>query len=269
MTRPLHTDDIAPRRRPPRSLNVVRDVGYPVDVDWSSWYLTDEDDMGQNPAQSKAIEVLFRSAPVRLAELGREDAFVGFDAFFAWVEAEPLVRVSPDLYVLPERPEPMPLSFQTWRDGHEPPELAVEIVSSDWKKDYEDNPAKYAQLGVRELVIFDAAAMATRRPEERFVFQVYRRSVDGLLIEVYRGPGPAWSKTLDAFFVAVAGVDGWASVPRLSYDAAGRDLIPTLAEKVARERDEAARERDEERARREDAEARIRELEARLAELNE
>jgi len=55
-------------------------------------------------------------------------------------------------------PPPWPKMWQTWLPGHKPPHGAVEIVSEDWRKDYEDAPLKYAQLGTRELVIFDPGA---------------------------------------------------------------------------------------------------------------
>lgn len=257
---PAHRPDPAPARRPPRVLSVVRELGTPEEVDWSSWILTDEDDMGQHPRQSEAIRVFRDVAVSRLAELGRERAFVGTDAFFAWVEAEPLVRVSPDVFVLTERPEPLPPSWQLWRAGHAPPQLAVEIVSEDWKKDYEDAPQKYAQLGAEELVIFDPDAVDREPPRPgRCAIQVFRRSSDGLFLRVHAGTEPARIQTLEAF--AVVARTEIAPVLRLAYDADGRGLVPTPAEKAARERDEAARERDEERALRLALEARLAALE--------
>ena len=85
--------------------------------------------------------------------------------------------------------------WQTWLPGHRPPRWAVEIVSDDWKKDYEDNPLKYAQLGARELVIFDPdAALTSDRRGVRVPLQVYRRDADGAFVRVYRGEGPARSE---------------------------------------------------------------------------
>lgn len=269
MTQPLRKNELPHERpgRPPRALNLVREVTPELAVDWSSWRLTDEEDMGQNPVQARAIQLLAESVPVRLAELGRGDAFVGTDAFFAWVPSEPLVRVSPDVYVLPRRPEPMPDSFQTWLPGHVAPMLAVEITSRDWQKDYELNPAKYAQLGVTELIIFDPRGTEG----QRVALQVYRKSDDGVFSKAYAGPGPAYCRTLNAYAVTSQDED-WAPVMRFTYDAAGERLVPTQAEfarherdRAEHERDRAEHERDEERRRREAAEARIRELEAALS----
>jgi len=258
--------ETAPARRPPRVLSVVREVGTSEQVDWSSWYLTDEEDMGQHPRQSEAIRVFRDVAVVRAEELGLSEAFIGTDAFIAWVESEPLVRVSPDVYLMPRRPDPVPASFQLWRPGHEPPILAVEIVSADWKKDYEGAPQKYAQLGCAELVIFDPDAVDREPPRpDRHPIQVYRRSPDGLFLCVHAGPEPAWIDRLQAWGV-VRHTD-LAPLLRLAYDRTGRELVPTPVERAARERDEAARERDE-AARERDRERELRRaLEARIAEL--
>ncbi|HEU4537197.1 MAG TPA: Uma2 family endonuclease, partial [Polyangiaceae bacterium] len=202
--------------RPPRSLSVVRDPPpdeFGVPIDWSSWYLTDEDDMGEAIEQQKSIEVFKASIEELARERGWPALHVGADTFFAWVEREPLVRVSPDVYLLDDPPPPpMPRMISTWQPGHRPPRFAAEIVSEDWRKDYDGGPQKYAQLGARELVIFDPdAASGQARAAERAPLQVYRRTLDGAFARVYVGRGPALSEELGAFLV----VTFEASVPRL------------------------------------------------------
>ena len=262
--------------RPPRVLTVVVDELLSEEVDWSSWYLTDEDDMGQPPEQDDAIDGARGGVRRRVEELGWGDARVGVDAFFAWVREHPLVRVSPDIYVLRDAPDPLPSSFQTWMPGAGPPVVAFEVVSQQWRKDYDDNPQKYAQLGAHELVIFDpAAARGASSVEERVAFQVYRRTDDGLFVRAEAGHGPVRCKSLDCYVVATETAAGAGF--RLTYDPEGQQLVPTDAERAlqerdeaarqrdeaARQRDEAARQRDEERDARLALEARIRELEAR------
>jgi Uma2 family endonuclease len=218
-------------KRSPRSLNVVwdpppNDIG--VEVDWSKWYLTDEDDMGEGGEQNLIIRIFISILTELAHERGWSDVFIGADQFFAWVEEEPLVRVSPDVYVLDFQPaRPLPASWQTWRSGHRPPRLAVEIVSEDWRKDYEQGPLKYAQLGVRELVVFDPeAACARAGAPERVPIQVFRREVDGGFLRVHRGGEPARSEELDAWLVVMR--DGEAATLGVSRDASGLDLVPTL-----------------------------------------
>jgi Uma2 family endonuclease len=226
------------RRRP--SAFVVRDPRpdeIDARVDWSFWYLTDEEDLGQSVEQGHDIKAVLSSLDVLLHERASTRTLAAFDNFFAWMEAEPNVRVSPDVYLLDDAPPPpWPKTWQTWLPGHKAPRWALEIVSGDWKKDYEDNPPKYAQLGTRELVLFDPHA-PERVPngnghdtDTRVRLQVYRRDVDGAFVRVYRGNGPARSEELDAWIVNRP--ERGIATPRLARDAAGTDLVPTADEAV-------------------------------------
>jgi hypothetical protein len=145
--------------------------------------------------------------------------------------------------------------WQTWLPGHEPPRWALEIVSDDWKKDYEDNPPKYAQLGTRELVIFDPYAAELgpngNGSQARTPLQVYRRGADGAFVRVHRGNGPAHSEEIGAWLVVRR--EGGVADLRIARDAAGADLVPTALER-SRAAEAAGRE----------AEARIRALEEEL-----
>jgi Uma2 family endonuclease len=260
------------RRRP--SAFVVRDPRpEEVDarVDWSSWYLTDEEDMGQSVEHGHDIKAVLSSLGVLLWERACKSSLAAFDNFFAWVESEPNVRVSPDVYLLDDPPPPpWPKMWQTWLPGHRAPRWALEIVSDDWKKDYEDNPLKYAQLGTRELVLFDPHAPETspngngngngHDTAGRVRLQVYRRDADGAFVRVYRGNGPARSDEIDAWIVCRR--EGGMAVPRLARDAAGTDLVPTEAE-ATRAAEARAAEEAGARLRAEDAQ---RAAEARMAE---
>jgi Uma2 family endonuclease len=218
-------------------------------VDWSRWYLTDEEDMSEGFEQGEIIRVLMSCLRELVRERGWERVLVGGDQFFAWVQAEPLVRVSPDVYLLDDPPAPpRPPSWQTWVPGHRPPRVAVEIVSSDsWQKDYDEGPAKYAQLGTAELLIFDPdAVVGQARGGGRTPLTLYRREPDGAFVRVYAGTGPVRTAELAAWFVAVA--DGRVARARIARDAAGQDLVPTAEEareaaerEVDRLRDELAR----------------------------
>jgi hypothetical protein len=131
--------------------------------------------------------------------------------------------------------------ISTWLPGHRAPRFATEIVSEEWRKDYDDGPQKYAQLGARELVIFDPdAASGQSRHPERVPLQIYRRTLDGAFARVYVGRGPTPSAELGAFLV----IAFEASVPRLrlARDPGGIQLVPTTHE--AREAAEGERERE-------------------------
>jgi Uma2 family endonuclease len=262
------------RRRP--SAFVVRDPRpeeIDARVDWSFWYLTDEEDMGQSVEQGHDIQEVRSSLRVLARERAWARTLVASDNFFAWIESEPNVRVSPDVYLLDDAPPPpWPKMWQTWLPGHKAPRWALEIVSDDWKKDYEENPLKYAHLGTRELVIFDphAADVAPggnghgngngSGDAPRVRLQVYRRDADGAFVRTYHGNGPARSEELDAW-VLCRREEGMA-IPRLARDAAGTDLVPT-EEEATRAAEDGRRAADDARRAADDAR---RAAEAMLAE---
>lgn len=220
--------------------------------------LTDEDDMGEGFEQGEIIRVLLSSLDMLALERGWHDRLWAADQFFAWRPDEPLVQVSPDVYVIDDPPPPPgPASWQTWLPGHHPPRVAVEIVSADWRKDYEEAPAKYLELGCPELVIFDPdAALGAATDHRRVSLQVYRRDDAGAYVRVAAGAAPVEVTGLGAYLVAVCA--GPIARLRIARDPDGRDLVPTAAE--ARDAEAEARAIEA---------ARVRVLEARLRALGE
>ncbi len=263
----LHRDEFSASSRNSRASvdDLPVTAPTPPEGGWSAWYLTDEDDMGESNEQHLIIRLL----QAALAELARERGwartYVAGDQFFAWVEAEPLVRVSPDVYLMDDAPgPPYPGMWETWRSGHRPPRFAVEVVSDRWRKDYEDAPRKYDQLGASELIIFDPEAPATTRGD-RVLLQVFRRDTTGALTRVAAGAGPVHSVELDAW---LGGVPGRRR--RHAREEAGTDLVATAEEQniVLRRENTALRELVAEQARTIEAQARTIEfLEDRVATL--
>ena len=170
-----------------------------------------------------------------------------------------------------------PPSWQTWRPGHRPPRFAVEVVSRNRKKDYDDAPFKYDQLGTSELVIFDPEGLLRSPPSRRVPLQLYRRDPKSAFVKVYQGPGPVYSAELDAYLVVRR--EGNKVRLRIARDAAAQDLVPTegeygRAERKARYQAEEAQRRAEERAAKEaaarhEAEARASAAAERIRELEE
>jgi len=247
------------------------DVG--AAIDWSGWYLTEEEDMGQSNEQDQIVRDFRSALEVHALEQQWQD-HIGVDQFFAWLEEEPLVRVSPDVYVLDDPPpEPLPKMWEIWRPGIHSPRFALEIVSDDWQKDYEQSPPKYAQLGTLELVIFDPEAARESAPQpQRVALQIYRREEDGTFVRAFKGSEPVWSDELDAWLVVLR--EGPVVRLRLARDPGGRVLIPTQeearqAEQKARKAEQKARKEAERRQRQEQAarEEAERQLSAALAEL--
>ncbi len=262
MTTSPSPDLAAPGRRP-RALQVVgRDLAaaYRAPVDWSDWYLTDEEDMGESPEQHDSIMLLQPSLERLATERGWTDVLIGGDAFFGWMPSEPNVRLSPDVYMMPAPPEgPWPGMWRTWEEGIEPPTVAIEVVSRTWAKDYRVNPEKYSALGVDELIVFDPNAPELH--DVRVPLQVFRWTADGLFLAVHAGQGPAWSPALEVWVVLVETSAGVRA--RLAHDSGGRALVPTHEERAEAEGQRA----EAEGQRAAEAERRAASLEAELARL--
>ena len=184
--------------------------------------------------------------------------FVGADQFIYYRQHDPVRRFAPDIYVVPGlSPDTRVVTWKTWIRG-KAPSFALEVVSSNWRKDYFEAPARCAEAGFEELVVFDPD-WAERPGDEGARFQVYRRRGDGPLELAAREDGDrVRSETLNVWFRASGFGD--RTRLRLARDPDGEHWIPT-GEEAERAEKEA------ERAEKEAAQARVRELEARLAEL--
>ena len=211
-----------------------------------------EDDMGEGSLQ-RFISELLRMLVERWLETRGKPTFVGADQYFYWEQYNPRECISPDVYVLPGVALGTAIgAWKVWEMGCVP-SFALEVVSQDVDKDYLTSPAKYARLGVEELVVFDPDY--TLSPT-RFRFQVFRKSKRGLIRVEATNADRVKSKVLGCHLRAV-GVGDNRRV-RIGSGFNGETLFPTDAE--AREQAEADRERaeataQEQRAGRERAEA--------------
>ncbi len=214
--------------------------------------------MGQSFDQMDSVVLLLSSLEHLIEQRQWTNVVAGTDIFFAWIETKHLVRISPDVFLMPWRSErPRPTSIQTWKRGHNPPSVAIEIVSEDWRKDYEQLPPKYEQLDVEELFIYDIEGARRSmlpgskpaRGATRYTFQRYARDDEGQWVRTYTGDGACWSSVLEVHLVTVDTEQG--PRPRLSFDPSGCELVPTVAEherrlkEAERERAEAADQRAE------------------------
>ncbi len=222
---------VDPRNDTPRAADSPTNTPSPPEEGWAAWYLRDEDDVGESTEQGIIVRTLLAALTELARERGWARTLVAGDQFFAWVESEPQVRISPDVYLLDDPPPPpYPGMWRTWLPGHAPPRFAVEVVSDDWAKDYLHAPRKYQQLGTRELVVFDPdAALAPR--DRRVTLQVFRRDEPDDLGPLAAGEAPVHSAELDAWLVVQP--DPRGARLRIARDAAGADLVPTSDELVS------------------------------------
>jgi Uma2 family endonuclease len=178
------------------------------------------------------------------AQRSLRDVRVGRNLALRWDPARPKVGVDPDVYVV----EPAPpegddtKSLCTWKPGHAPPQVAIEVVSeATADKDYAEGPEKYAASGTGELWVFDPLEVGPALRGGPFVLQVWRRDAEGHFRRVYAGRGPARSEAMGAWLVVT---DGGRRL-RIAGGAGGEDPWLTEAEEaraeVARLREELAR----------------------------
>jgi hypothetical protein len=182
------------------------------------------DERGEHELQRLIAELLRPLLARFLAERGVV-GHAGADQFIYWEEGNPAKRLAPDLHVLPNvRQDVVIRSWQTWSTGIVP-SFALEVASDSVSKDYDDGPAAYADLGVRELVVFDPHARVPGRGR-RVRWQVFRRLPRRGLIRVEVSQGDrVRSKTLGAWLRAVG--EGDRVRVRLGLGPHGEELFPT------------------------------------------
>jgi Uma2 family endonuclease len=148
-------------------------------------------------------------------------ASLGCDQFVYWNAREPRRCLAPDAFVRRGRPDDLFKSWKTWERGA--PELAVEIVSDTDRADpWEEKLERYHEMGVRELVRFDADDPPGTR------IRVWDRVEEDLVERELHGDTTPCA-TLSLHWVVAPG-EGLPAALRLARDPEGRDLLPSPAE---------------------------------------
>jgi Uma2 family endonuclease len=161
-------------------------------------------------------------------------ASIGSDQFVYWNGRDPKRCLAPDAFVYWGTPDEKFRSWKTWERGT--PQIAVEIASAFDRgaPAWEAKLTSYQELGVRELVSFDAEA----EPGSRL--RVWDRVEDDLVerevsddATVCRALSGRSATTPELFWVVVSSADHVAAL-RLAEDAAGARLLPTAREAAER-----------------------------------
>ena len=242
------------RPEPRRRAFVPALLQYEVSVSLDDWTIAEEpvaEARWHDLAADLVRDILVQhAADVGMNAQGARNLAVRFE------ESRPNVGVDPDVCVIsPAAPEGDALdSLCLWREGHTPPLVAVEIVSTNNpRKDYVVAPDKYAVCGVRELWVFDPHLAGPKAHGGPFRIQLWARDEDGRFSRIYAGEGPVRSPTLGGWLFAVS--EGQRL--RIADDAQGTVWWPTPAEAERAGREAERRAKDE-------AIARIADLEAAL-----
>jgi hypothetical protein len=215
-----------------------------------SVHYPETDHMGEDALQRFIAELLRPLVAMWLAMCGRR-CFVGADQFVYLVEGDARKRVAPDVYVLPGvDPDVAPPCWKLW-ELEAPPSFALEIVSKDRKKDYDDLPPVYGRMGARELLLFDPKANARSRVRVRW--HVYRHmGRRGWRLVERSNEDRVYSRELGCWLRAVG--DGPRLRVRLATGGRGDVLLPTEAERAKAELTIAEAQAGAERAARQRAE---------------
>jgi Uma2 family endonuclease len=242
-------------------------------------FYPEEERVGEDMLQRWIMELLRPLLQHWLTRRGIK-AFIGADQFIYWRQHDAHARVAPDIYVLPGvDPCTRVRSWKVWLD-RVVPSFALEIASQDWEKDYYEMPPRYAELGVRELIIFDPG---WNEHPEGVCWQVFRPVGKRGLVRVEAANADRVRSKVLRCWLRATGVDRELRV-RIAVGARGDELIPTAEEReaieraakeqerAAKEQERAAKEqeraaKEQERAAKEAALARVGELEAEVRHL--
>jgi Uma2 family endonuclease len=95
----------------------------------------------------------------------RPQDYVAANMFWYWEEGNPKARRAPDVMVIKGVGPGPRRSFFSWRENNAVPCCIVEMASeSTWRENLYEKRRLYAELGVREYVIFDPENLYLRPP---------------------------------------------------------------------------------------------------------
>lgn len=156
-------------------------------------------------------------------------AHIGSEQFVYYRAADPRRCVAPDAFVRRGGPDSPFDTWKTWERGA--PELCVEIASTSDERGWDDKLSAYHDMGVLELVLFDADA----EPGSRL--RVWDRVEEDLVERVVEADRSR-STVLQCTWV-VRAIEAYPAALRLEDDHG--EPLPTPTEAEARARDAAER----------------------------
>ena len=202
--------------------------------------------LAENDPQLHAIHYAFGALLLHYRD--RPDVYVSADLLIYYEEGNPRVSVAPDTFVVFGVEDHKRMNYKVWEEG-KGPDFVLEVASPNtWREDVERKPDIYANLGVREYLLFDPLGehLSPRLQGYRLVDGAYERLVAVESID----------RTL-TLTSEVLGLELRAKGEEMRFhDPATDETLLSYAEEHAARREEAAARRA--------AEARVAELQARL-----
>ncbi len=167
-----------------------------------------------------SLEIFFRHDP---------HVYVSGNLMMYYVEGQPQLSISPDVFVVRGVPKGQRRTYKTWAEGHAP-QLVIELASkSTWRHDLFGKVRIYEKLGVQEYFVFD--------PEYLYLTEALLgfRLENGELTALQ----PA-GKCFDSLVLGLELVDTGETL-RLRDPQHGEFLLTTAEEAEAHRREAAAR----------------------------
>jgi Uma2 family endonuclease len=213
---------------------VAVSIRYPVRSMPEAWILP-EGTVPEAPIHDQVAEYLKLLLVAWVARLG-VPARVARNLAVRWLPDHPRAGIDPDVCLL----APAPADFDrigslcTWKAGHVPPQLSIEVVSENHPhKDYSVLQDRYAAMGTRELVVFDPLLAGPRSLGGPVSLQLWRRDLTGVFERVHFSAEPVYSQVLDAWFIP-RGAELF-----IADDRSGTRRWPTLQESAEAEAERA------------------------------
>ncbi len=197
---------------------------------WRPEWAVPEVPVPESSLHDQGIEYL-RSLLLAWAEREQRNVLVARNLGIRWYESEPRAGFDPDLCVIePAPPGAVLPSLRLWEPGHEPPWLAIEVVSPGHPyKDYLDTPARAAACGVRELWVYDPLLAGPRSSGGPFALQIWTRHGE-TMTRTHASSAPGHSPAVDAWLLPE--VDPEAAKRRQRGVLDGRQLSPNPAPRL-------------------------------------
>lgn len=248
----------------------VVSIRYPVRTSPEAWVIPE----GPVPESTAHDAAVLRIYLLLAAWAARQpSARAARNLAIRWLEEYPRSGIDPDVCILDPAPSDFDdlSSLRLWEPGRTPPRLCVEVASASHPyKDYASIHERYAAFGTDELVIFDPLLVGPVSLGGPVSLQLWRRDATKTFDRVHFGNDPAYSETLDAWFIAEArslhiaedrrGTRRWLTEAEQHLLTAEQHRAKAEHAQEAAQR--AQQDAERERALREKLEERLRELES-------
>jgi Uma2 family endonuclease len=162
-------------------------------------HLTEEDEMGQTAPHARLIRYLVRV----LEWLFLEQPCAIYNELNFYLKPEEMEKpVIPDIAVIKGEPY---REVRSWKigEGEPPPQVVFEVLSEEtWRKDVEEKPKTYGEMGVGEYFVYDPHKPSVLKKGMPRLRGWRRDRNKGEMVEIVAdAKGQLWSEELESWLV--------------------------------------------------------------------